>query len=899
MDRLHSIAGGGTAVLTGRAVHTQLLTGMGGVGKTQMAADYARTAWNDPGSAGGLDVLVWVTASARSPIVTGYAQAGVELCRADPDDPESAARSFLAWLTPKVGAKPCRWLIVLDDVADPADLNGLWPPDSPYGRTLITTRRRDAALSREGSLTIEVGLFTQDEALTYLATSLAGRDESADQLTALAADLGFLPLALAQAAAYLIDTGETITDYRDLLADRATTLASLAPDVLPDDQALPLAAAWSLSLDRADTLRPAGLARPMLQLASLLDGNGIPPAVLSSPPVLAHLAAYRTRASENSVEQLVPVSPRDAVRALRALHRLSLIVYTPTDVHPAVRVHQLIQRATRDTLTPHQRGQTVRSAADALVAAWPEAARDTDLAQTLRSNTEALNSNAELELWETDAHSVLFRVGRSLDEVGQFNAAVTHWQRLINVARSRLGPAHLTSLRMRLNLIRSMGQAGDAAGAVIASQELLGDCVRVLGEDDPVTLGARFWLAYWQGYAGEAALAADAFEDLLTDFARVFGSENPETFAVRHNIVRWRGEDGDTEGALAGTEELLTNLLNSLDPNHPFIWDAQHNIAYWKWKIGNPGEAVRDFQVALERRREILGPHHPDTLTTWYVLAEAQGDSGDPWSAVDTLEELIEHEAEVLGANHHTILAARRHLASWKGRTGKTSAAVTDLEKLLADLARNEGPHYPVEGIERELAYWKSIDSGVTLEAFALRSHFARHLAEIGRPDEAAVYVEGLLADMLHALGPEHPDTLTARYSIGHWRMKAADAVGALMAYEETLTHMERVLGPDHLTTLTTRRDVALSRGRAGDSLGAVRDLEQLVPDLERILGPDHPNTLTTRSDLGTRRGLAGDVAGAVTATEALLADELRVLGPGHPHVHTTQANLAYWRDMT
>ncbi|MEV2236333.1 hypothetical protein AB0H69_48445, partial [Streptomyces phaeochromogenes] len=76
-----------------------------GVGKTQLAADYARTAWDS----GGLDVLVWVTASGRSPVVSTYSQAGIKLCEADPDDPEQAARDFLAWLTPKPGAPTRRW----------------------------------------------------------------------------------------------------------------------------------------------------------------------------------------------------------------------------------------------------------------------------------------------------------------------------------------------------------------------------------------------------------------------------------------------------------------------------------------------------------------------------------------------------------------------------------------------------------------------------------------------------------------------------------------------------------------------------------------------------------------------------------------------------------------------
>ncbi|MFF9089878.1 NB-ARC domain-containing protein [Streptomyces sp. NPDC014991] len=228
-DRLRAVIDqGGTAVLC------QVLSGMGGVGKTQLAAGYARTAWDT----GSLDVMVWITANSRSSVVAAYAQAGVELCCADPDDPPQAARTFLAWLTPKPGQRPCRWLIILDDVADPADLQRLWPPTSPHGRTLLTTRRRDAALSGEGRRLVEVGRFTKAQAVHYLTTSLAahGRTEPSDQLTALAADLGHLPLALAQAAAYLIDSRDSAASYRNLLADEeATVLADLAPDALPDE----------------------------------------------------------------------------------------------------------------------------------------------------------------------------------------------------------------------------------------------------------------------------------------------------------------------------------------------------------------------------------------------------------------------------------------------------------------------------------------------------------------------------------------------------------------------------------------------------------------------------------------------------------------------------------------
>ncbi|MEU7688560.1 tetratricopeptide repeat protein, partial [Streptomyces spectabilis] len=568
-----AMEGGGTAVLS------QVLAGMGGVGKTQLAAEHARTALQDS----EVDVLVWVTARDRISVVAGLAQAGRELCRAEQEDPLHAALAFLAWLAPKANALPCRWLVVLDDVADPDDLHGLWPPTSPHGQTLITTRRRDAALTGHGLHLIDVGLFSATEAQDYLADSLTahGRTSPADQLTALAGDLGRLPLALAQAAAYLADSGATVPAYRALLADRATTLADLAPDRLPDDQDLALAAAWSLSIDRADTLRPAGLARPMLHLAAMLDPNGIPHTVLTSRPALAHLAAHRTNAQTpaDTAEEPAPVLPGDAVRALRALHRLSLVDHDPDHSHQAVRIHQLIQRATRDTLSPAGYGRIALAAADALAAAWSDIERDTALAQALRANTAALTACAEDALFEPDAHAVLYRAGRSLGEAGQAAGARDHFERLAAATRHHLGGDHHHTLAARHELARWRGDAGDLAGAAAALAELLPDRQRVLGDDHHGTLATRHELAYWRGVAGDPAGAAAALAELLPDRQRVLGNDHHDTLATRHNLASFRGVAGDPAGAAAALAELLPDVRRILGDDHPDTLATRHYLA--------------------------------------------------------------------------------------------------------------------------------------------------------------------------------------------------------------------------------------------------------------------------------------------------------------------------------
>ncbi|WP_322751958.1 MULTISPECIES: NB-ARC domain-containing protein [unclassified Frankia] len=397
LDTLDDMAG------NGRTAPWMLLSGMGGVGKTQIAAHYAHRTWN----AGDVDLLMWVTANSRDTIQAAYTNAAGVVAGADPTDPD-AAEILLAWLA----TTDKRWLIVLDDLYESDDLRNLWPPIHSNGRVLVTTRRRDAALTAAGRRRVDVGLFTADEAAAFLTEKLAyhHRHDDPAQIAALAADLGHLPLALAQASAYLADLDLNCAAYRARLADRRRTLADLSPDSLPDGQPAVVAAAWSLSIELADRLRPVGLAHPMLQLAAVLDPHGIPEAVLTSPPALAYLTRHRTSGNQpkQSDENYArPVDAAAARDALRAMHRLSLLEHTPTDPHQTVRVHPLIQRAVRESLPPDRQHALARAAGDALLAAWPEVERDINLAQALRANTNVVNNTVPDALRHPDGHPVL------------------------------------------------------------------------------------------------------------------------------------------------------------------------------------------------------------------------------------------------------------------------------------------------------------------------------------------------------------------------------------------------------------------------------------------------------------------------------------------------------------
>lgn len=705
------LASGGTAVVESadQVPAGGVLAGMGGVGKTQLAAHYARTAWQ----AGALDVLVWITASSRSAVVAGYAQAAVEILGADSDDPE-AARTFLAWLEPKPQPSPCRWLVVLDDVADPVDLRGWWPPASPHGRTLATTRRKDAALTGGGRRLIEIGLFTEAQALAYLTGALAdhGRIEPEEQLTALARDLGQLPLALSQAAAYLIDAGISCQEYRGLLADRTRSLADAAPDVLPDDQTHTVAAAWSLSLDRADTLRPAGLARPVLQLASAMDPNGIPEHALSSQPSLTYLTAHRACSDGDQAEH--SVSSDEARAALRVLHRLSLIEHSPDAIHPRVRVHQLIQRVTRESLSPIDHADVIRSTADSLLATVNEYRDDRVNRGDFLSNAQAVIQNAQGDLWDSEPHPLLLRFGASLGADCQFDAALDHFRQLVEVANRRLGVDSRHTLAMRYNLSYWQLRAGDLNSAAAALEDLLGDAQRVVGSTDHLTLATRRVLANVKGEAGEVATAIAELAEVLEDAMTARGATDPFTLDVRHNLSHWQGLAGDSTLAADGIREVLS---------------IRHQ------KIDTERMTEEEFEVILSG------------LTS---LIEQQGRAGDAAGAVDQYTELVEGLGHYLGLNHEAVRSLRTSLAWWKGCSGDISGAIADYTALLDEESDLESHHPNIRTLLHNLGYWKG-KSGDLAAAIAILSD--------------------LLERGLRELGPNHPDVRLTRRLLTqfHW----------------------------------------------------------------------------------------------------------------------------------
>ncbi|EOD68945.1 tetratricopeptide repeat protein [Amycolatopsis vancoresmycina] len=621
-----------------------VLSGLGGVGKTQLAAEHAERRW----AAGELDLLIWITAESRGAIQSGYA-AAAGLTGQRSDDAGQDASRLLAWLA----GTTVRWLVVLDDVATVADLRDLWPPATGTGQFVVTTRRRDAALGGRRRRLVGVELFTPTESMAYLTEKLAERPDLADGAAALAADLGHLPLALAQATAYLLDEGLTCAAYRTRLADRRRALADLLPepDALPDDHRGPLPAAWSLSVERADQARPAGLARPLMELAALLDANGIPVAVLTAPPALAHLAGVTGH----------DVDAESVRSALHTLHRLSLAT-VDADV---LRMHALVQRVVRERMPASHRTSVAVAAARALLDSWPAPKGGTPFEQTLRANGLALHANAAGELITTDAYPVLVQVGRSLGYSGLAAEAAAYFEDLLATATAALGDGHPATIAVLRHVARWRGGRGDAAGAVAAFDRVYRHLLGERGADHPDTLLARSNRARWRGDAGDAAGAVAELEAVLADLTRVFGPAHPHTLTTHRILARWRSEAGDPAGAVATLEALLPETARVFGPDDPNTLLARGDLARWRGEAGDAPNAAAEFTGLVADLSRALGPEHPYTLLAGYhriAWSRAAGRLGDPKAELGALLTVM---SRVLGPDHPYTRTAGHAFAQW------------------------------------------------------------------------------------------------------------------------------------------------------------------------------------------------------------------------------------------
>jgi hypothetical protein len=603
------------------------LHGLGGVGKTSTALEYAYRHQEEYR-------LIWQL-SAENPAtlsagftelaeILGVRNSGSE----DRTDPVLQVHSALA-------TREGRWLLILDNATDPASVRAVLPPLG-NGHIVITTRY--AYWPAPNALPISV--LERFDSVSFLM----GRTRDSDQIAAdsLADLLGDLPLALEQAGAYIVATSCGLVGYIELFHEFRSEL--LERGWLSNYDAS-VATTWLMAFDELNETAPNAIT--LLRLLAIFAVYPVPldPLLLPRQDLNSEL---NTGVAEQ-VQRLMAnqISVNDAVVELG---RYSL---ASQPMRGAIAIHRLVRAVTIDRIPDGQLADWRKVAAALLREVLP--------ADPKRPDTwpiyQRLIPQALAILPATDMHRIVtFLIG-----IGNYDTARVVQEHICDDVIQRVGRNSSEVAVEFATFFYIVGEAGNPAEARDGFAGLLNGC-RDRAPDDPFILLLRSNVARWTGAAGDPATACDIYADLLPIMERVFGPTHPRTLTAKYNYAAWIADAGDP----VKSRDLYITLLPAYEEKfgltHPETLGVQANLAFITGMAGDPQRACELYADLIPVMETILGPAHPKTLVDRTNLAYITAQVGDLASAYDQLANVYTTLKRVRGSEHPDTINIRDYL---------------------------------------------------------------------------------------------------------------------------------------------------------------------------------------------------------------------------------------------
>ena len=666
MDTL--VPGSTLALVPDTASAEDSLNWRGASGKTQTAVIIAESLWRS----GAIDALIWISATNRAAVLSRYVQASAAATGIEPTGTaESVAARFISWL----GTTSQPWLIVLDDVLEPADLDGLWP-EGPTGRVLITCTHSLAASARPETHVVPIGSFSVREALNCLTERLSINPAQRHGAVDLIEALGREPLAVAQVSSVLANSHLSYRDYRDYFARRRQQIGMAAGEV-------PAAAAvtWTLSLGQAESLLPGASVRLMLVLLALLDGHGIPGTIFSAPSVAAYLGGAVIPSSS-------AVNPKPACDALLAMERAGLINLNRAVAPPTILMSSVLQAAIRLAAPANVQDSAARAAASALLEAWPADEPEPWTAAILRSNAASLQASAADVLWAQGCHPLLLQAGRSLDAARLVGPAVEYWRDLAARCDTKLTPSHPDALVVAAQLAAAYLAAGYAGEAVHWYQRVLAVRGRELAPGHAAIVAACVSLAKALIMADEPADAVTALRQAVSECEQFRGPGHQDTLSVRDELAAAYQAAGEAGMAIRMLTRTLAERERLQGPRSADTITTRDRLAAACLAEGKIKDAISHYKRARSDGEKVLGRDHPDTIATSANLAAAYEAAGRMATALQLSEQTCAESERVLGPDHADTLERLANLAHLYDATGRVGDAVAVLRETAARCER-------------------------------------------------------------------------------------------------------------------------------------------------------------------------------------------------------------------
>jgi tetratricopeptide (TPR) repeat protein/transcriptional regulator with XRE-family HTH domain len=765
---------------------TQVLKGLGGIGKTQTAIEYAYRSREQE----RYTHTLWIAAASEEVMIASFTTLAARL-------PEVAAQSetdpYKLMLSVKRWLEQCRdsWLLIVDNADDLALVQPYLPIEG--NGCLLFTTRASAVGNLASAIEVEtMGLLEGAHLLLRRAHLLEGAsDDLMNEASSVVAELGQFPLAIDQAGAYIEETRCSISDYLLLYRQHRHRLLArrgLQMTGYPDS----VATTWELSFRQVERMNPASA--ELLHLCALLAPDRIPEELLEQGNPYWPPALQEATADLFSFNLLIePLLAFSLVKRLSTDRQLS--------------IHRLVQAVQLERMSPQEQRQWSERLVLALNASFPKHSDDPNTwAQCMRYLEQVQVCDALIEHHQLQfpaAADLLDRAGSYFLEHFMPALAEPLYQRALAIREQQWGTEHPQTASSLYHLARLYQASANFAQAEPLFERALEIRERQLGAEHLETAASLHGLAilYESQRLNEKgeALARRA----LALYEQHLGADDLETVSVRHTLadVYWHQERFDMAEALY--QHNLTICERHLGPEHPQTAKSLNHLALIYTYLGYYEGAERYFRRVLAIREKHFGPTHYLTALVIYDLGTLSLERGSYEEAQRLFQRALVLYEQHLGPQHVYTADIFITLANTLRHLGKYSQA-EEMARQALDLHEahlNPAHHYIAEDLTVLGAIYR--EQGRYAEAEPLFQRALQMNMQIGK---------SVLVPYEFALLLEAQERDEQAYDLHQ------QALAACLKAGRTETHPQMVALRQHLATLQSR----LGRPEDATSLGGI-----------------------------------------------------------------------------